>query len=138
MNNFSIDVTAETDETLEAVLEIAFRHNGPLAEYWLEMEVSPQAEWLGTGGTRKALVLCAWEEKAKPGIAVNRFPIRLDAKGAAPIVARWLDAADRGHRPDHDGDNGKGFRVFCNFWGHFEGYHSAIVGIVPAWAMYGK
>jgi len=139
VDNFSIDITAEDRETLRDVLRVVFRHNAPgrKTSHWMELEVSAKSEWLNAGGRRKALVLL-WSEERRDGADLWRFPVPLDADGAAEMVWRWLEEADRGSEPDHDGDNGKGFRVYCDFWGHFEGLHYAIAGIVPAWAMYGK
>ena len=138
MDNFQIDVTAEEEETLKDILRIAFRHNsGGKATHWVEMQVSTNAEWMGATPNRKALVLL-WSEEKREGLDVQRFPVPLNSDQATNLVMEWLSQADRGPEPDHDGSNGEGFRVYCDHWGHFEGLHSAIVGIVPAWAMYGK
>lgn len=139
MDNFTIDITAEGWLTLLEVLTIAFRHNAPggKASHWMEVEASAKAEWLNATGVRKALVLL-WHEEQRSGVELQRFPVPLDAKGAAEMAWRWLEEADRGSEPDHDGDNGKGFRIYCGHWGRFEGLTYSIVGIVPAWAEYGK
>jgi hypothetical protein len=139
MDNFSIDMTAEGRETLKEVLSIVFRHNAPggKASHWAEVQVSAQAEWFGAGTNRKALVLF-WQEEKREGLDVQRFPAPLTSAKAADMVSEWLAEADYGPQPDHDGSNDRGFRIYCDFWGHFEGSHYAIVGIVPAWAMYGK
>lgn len=140
MDNFSMDLTAQKNESLRDALRIAFRHNAPggKATHWVEMDVSPKAEFMNKKGLRKALVLL-WNAEDRPGAASHKLPVPLDADGAYELVSRWLDTADYGHQPDHDGDNGKGFRLlYCDFWGHFEGMRCAIIGVVPAWAMYGK
>jgi hypothetical protein len=41
-------------------------------------------------------------------------------------------------RPDHDGDNEHGFRIYNESWGHVFGEWEAIIAITPIWAMYGK
>ena len=139
MDNFSIDITAEKADTLKEVLQIVFRHNAPgkKATHWMELVIPAKSEWLGASSTRKALVLM-WGEENKSGAECHRFLTPLDAAGAYEVVSRWLADMDFGDEPDHDGSNGKGFRIYCDFWGHFEGLRYAIAGIVPAWAMYGK
>ena len=66
------------------------------------------------------------------------LPFTLDAAGAADFAARWLAEADYGKQPDHDGDNGRGWRAYVEGWGHVDGHHRAIVAISPSWAIYGK
>lgn len=136
MDNFSIDITAEGRKTLLEILRILFRHNAPggKATHWTEVEVKAKSEWIGAGGPRRALVLL-WSED---GAESQRFPIPLDAEGVFEMVWSWLGSANRGKEPDQDGSNAEGWRIYCDHWGHFEGSHYAIAGIVPAWAMYGK
>jgi hypothetical protein len=138
LDNFHIDITAEGRDTLMEALVIAFRHNAPGGKvtHWAELAVPDHEGGLPTG---RALVLLWHEETPKVGDPpMQRFPVPLDAAGALGVVERWLDAADRGNEPDHDGSNGEGFRVFCEGWGHVRGYHYAVVGISPTWAWYGK
>lgn len=66
------------------------------------------------------------------------LPFKLDCKQSGQFVADWLGSLDYGHQPDHDGSNGKGWRLFTESWGHVVGHHYAIVGVQPQWAMYGK
>jgi hypothetical protein len=66
------------------------------------------------------------------------LPFTLDAAGAADFASRWLAEVDYGNEPDHDGDNGKGWTVYNEAWGHVDGHYSAIIAIAPTWAMYGK
>lgn len=133
MDNFSMDVTADSEQTLRELLSIAFRHNCPggKASHWTEI------------GRMNDQVLCRvlvflWHEEKREGEEVHKLPVPLDADGAAEIAIRWLDETDRGNEPDHDGSNSEGFRVYCDFWGHVETFHYAVVGIVPIWAMHGK
>lgn len=136
MDNFSIDITADKADTLKEVMQIVFRQNAPgeKASHWVEMTVPAESEWLGVSPNRKAFVLL-WHEE---GVGCHPFPSKLDAAGAYEAVRRWLSEAEYGDKPDQDGSNKKGFRAYCDFWGHFESLRYAIVGIVPAWAMYGK
>ena len=65
------------------------------------------------------------------------FPLKLE--NVTDFVIGWLEnEADYGKEPDHDGDNGKGWRVFNEDWGHVADYTYSIIGIQPEWAMYGK
>ena len=66
------------------------------------------------------------------------LPSPADSNQIAVIVKSWLDAVNRGKRPDHDGDTGKGFRLYNEDWGHVDSRYQAFLAISPAWAMYGK
>lgn len=66
------------------------------------------------------------------------LPFPLNQEQAADFIRNWLGTLDYGTQPDHDGSNGKGWRLFTEAWGHVAGHHYAIVGVQPAWAMYGK
>lgn len=137
MDNFQMDVTAEDRKTLLQLLEIAFRHNCPggKASHWAEIDTVFEDGWSGSQ-PRKVLILY-WSPPESDQKAI-RLPSACDAIKASNYVEDWLDAVDYGPEPDHDGDNGKGFRLFCDFWGHVNGSHYSIIGISPAWAMYGK
>lgn len=70
---------------------------------------------------------------------VIEFPYVMNEQGVIDFVFGWVEATPVGTgRPDHDGDNDKGFRVYCESWGHVGGYWQAFVAIEPIWAMYGK
>lgn len=64
------------------------------------------------------------------------FPLNLD--GTIQFVKGWLKDVEYGHQPDHDGSNGRGWRLFTENWGHVAGFRCAIVAAQPVWAMYGK
>ena len=57
---------------------------------------------------------------------------------AADFAVGWLEHADYGREPDHGGDNGKGWRLYCEDWGHVDHDHYAFAAVQPVWAMYGK
>lgn len=57
---------------------------------------------------------------------------------ATAFAKGWLRDVDMGREPDHDGDNGRGFRVFTEAWGKVAGHTYAICAIEPVWACYGK
>ena len=69
---------------------------------------------------------------------VVELPFKLDSEGATDFALRWLNELDYGKEPDHDGDNSKGWRVYCEGWGQVDGEWGAFLAVAPAWAMYGK
>lgn len=128
MDNRQFDITSDNPSDLQLVLQLAFgvgRNAMPnMATHWAVAKATGQPD---------TLVLLRWHEgDAHP------LPAPLDDEGATVLVRRWLDAADYGNEPDIDGSAEKGWRVFNESWGHVHSYRSAICGIRPAWALYGK
>jgi hypothetical protein len=119
MDNFHIDITNNQD--LLKAMEIAFR--GP----------HTRAVGYRTCPT-KGLIFYQYESSTR----MIPLPFKLDAAGAADFATRWLAEQDYGREPDHDGDNGKGFRIYNEAWGHVDGEYQAFVAVKPVWAMYGK
>lgn len=79
----------------------------------------------------------AWHENA--GKDFIPFVTPIDKDGAHDVVINWLKhSAEFDSQPDHDGDNGRSFRIYCEDWGHIDHNHYAFVAIEPVWAMYGK
>lgn len=67
------------------------------------------------------------------------FPYAMELSDVIPFVWGWLQKTQPSSgRPDHDGDNEKGYRVFNEAWGHVFGDYRAFIAITPIWAMYGK
>lgn len=65
----------------------------------------------------------------------------MDWKRAADLAWDWLQGKDDKEYQgwsDHDGSNGKGFRIYNEDWGHVGGSHYAICAVLPIWAWYGK
>jgi hypothetical protein len=118
MDNFHIDITSEGEAHLRAALDIAFRGQRHAIGYYVK------------DGT---LIFC-WAEHKE----AIKLPFKMDSKRATDFTVAWLSEVDYGKQPDHDGDNGKGWRVFNEAWGHVGGYWQAFVAIQPQWAMYGK
>ena len=118
MNNFHFDMTSKGAVTLKKALALfnppgnkveAYKVDGKrLVLYWLK------------------------SEDATP----LPYPMTLDQ--AADFAAGWLEHADYGHEPDHDGDNGKGWRLYCESWGQVGSNHRAFAAVEPVWAIYGK
>jgi hypothetical protein len=127
MDNFKLDIVAEGDSTLLDVLKICFEHNCP----------GKKAGHYAVTGDRKSnrpTLVLLWHQEKKS----TKHPFEMDLEDVHGFVRGWLRTVDRGTQPDHDGDNGHGFRVFTEDWGHVFDHQYAICGIQPVWAMYGK
>jgi hypothetical protein len=148
MDNFHIDITSEGD--LAPAMKIAFgRWNKAVgyavrAAYPGEREEVPEGapkhfrpDWKYGKRPKPLRLVFFWSDYEKRPDMV-KFPFTLDAEGAADFAKRWLAEADYGKEPDHDGDNGKGWRLYCEGWGHVDDDHSSFVAVAPSWAMYGK
>lgn len=108
---------------LKPALDIAFWH-APSQKAW------------GYKSTPKKLTF-AWHTSAGEGFAPFVTPI--NAEQAIEIVKSWsAEVADYGVQPDHDGENDKSWRIFCEGWGHVDHNHYAFAAVEPYWAQYGK
>lgn len=90
---------------------------------------------------KKGLVLFSYGEKE------NKFPVPVAPSSIIDMVWDWLktdeakkipheNAWDSDHQ--HDGDNGIGWRVFVEDWGHVDGKWGVVACIKPAFMWYGK
>jgi len=119
MDNFKIDITSDGREGFDLAMQIAFQ------------------------GRIKAI---GWKEVADKGImlywtkadGINLLPVPLDAAGSSDLVWLWLGGQDYGKEPDHDGSNGRGWRIYNEQWRRVNNEWEAFIAIKPAWAMYGK
>lgn len=132
-DNFHFDLTGVP---LDKCLAIAF---GPHSKAvgWAEIPANPEnhsheAVWGASKGQRRLVLF--WAEHDQ----MSKLPAPMTAEQVEPFVKAWLGAADYGRQPDHDGDNGKGWRVYNEAWGHVAGSWEAFVAIEPVWLMYGK
>ena len=121
-DNFHIDITHVGD--IAAAMKIAFAGaaGGKAEGYAVDPKKGLVFVWAATDGNKGVITL----------------PFKLDAEGAADFAKRWLAEQCYGQEPDHDGDNGKGWRLYNESWGRVEGYTYGFVAVQPAWAMYGK
>lgn len=121
MDNFHFDLTSEGD--LELPMHIAFERSERRAEgYLIHPEKGLVFFWY-VGGTQDGLV---------------KLPFKLDHIGAADFASRWLAEQNYGNEPDHDGDNGRGWRLYNEAWGRVASMTGSFIAVKPAWAMYGK
>lgn len=119
MDNFHIDLTSQGD--LTKAMEIAFAGApGGKAEAYRINDKGLVFYWHSDAGT-------------------TSLPFKLDAAGAADFARRWLAEQDYGPEPNHDGDNGRGWRLYNESWGRVDDCGSySFVAVKPEWAMYGK
>lgn len=114
------------DVPLKPALEIAF-------------STSPSNKAWGYKSTPERLTF-AWNLQAQ---AVDSefvpFVTPIDAERALVVVSDWLrEVAKFDGQPDHDGDNGRSCRIFCEAWGYIDHNHYTFAAVEPYWAQYGK
>lgn len=74
----------------------------------------------------------------------TKFPVALTADQVLPQILAWFESRpacelkDWDANADHDGDNGPGWRVYCEDWGHVADEYEAFVAVKPAFMWYGK
>lgn len=120
MDNFSIDVTSNNDKALLSALEIVFQNNSKAVGYKIKC---------------KHGLVFYWHDDVKDLI---RLPHKTGPADVLPVIKGWLAEQDYGEEPDHDGSNGKGWRLYNEAWGHVDGESAAFFAVKPEWAMYGK
>jgi hypothetical protein len=69
--------------------------------------------------------------------SATKLPFPLTREQAADLIIGWLEQADYGPQPDHDGHNGKGWRLHNGAGGHIGGEWQALLAVEPVWAEYG-
>lgn len=70
-----------------------------------------------------------------------KLPYAMSWQQASEFVWGWLQnepTSNYREYCDHDGSNGKGFKVYNEAWGHVAGLHYAFLAVLPTWAWYGK
>lgn len=148
MDNRVIDVTSEGNEGIALALKLIWPNAiGGKATHYLIAPHAWETAYYGhkecptshstslvtrPNGTPTLILL--WGEEG----GANKLPYPLDFGGTTQFIENWLKEVPYGPEPDHDGSNGKGWHMFTEGWGHVANLHYAIVGVQPAWAMYGK
>lgn len=78
-------------------------------------------------------------DKTSGGAPIQMLPYKMKMEAAIEFVWHWLKTAPPSEpEPDIDGDLRVGWRVYNETWAHVDQNSSALVGIQPIWAMYGK
>ena len=116
MDNFKIDITSEGDTQFKTAMTF-FRHS-KVTGYRVD--------------GKRLILYWTKSDKATPMLYEMTLP------QAAEFVLGWLSNQDYGREPDHDGDNGKGWRLYNEAWGHIGTEYQAFVAVEPVWAWYGK
>jgi len=119
MDNFRVDVTSEGASSLFHLVVIIANHRKKIVGWREDAE--------------KGLVFY-WTEA--PGI--TKLLVPTDANRTADLILDWLSSVPYPLEPEHDGDNGKGWRLYNEEWGHVGGEWQAAFAVQPVWAMYGK
>ena len=149
VDNFYIAVTHEGRETLISALSIVFSQHSSCIGYSLAKNPKTgrprmilywvKPDRLPDGEDFVAFPFKVSRQRRK-AFSKHGLPRAADADDRLPwlvdLIIAWLQEADFGKEPDHDGDNGKGWRVYVEDWGHSR--HQSMCAIEPAWAMYGK
>lgn len=89
-------------------------------------------------------LILLWSLTEKPDCTA--LPSEAGSILTADICWNWLQSKqaetvtiegwDSNH--DHDGHNSKGWRVYCEDWGHVDGMWQAICAVKPAYMWHGK
>lgn len=119
MDNFHIDIVCEGDNALKLAVKIAFTQHRKAVAFRICEKNGLVIYWM-------------------PGKGSQPLPYAYDADDVALMATKWLQEQSYGSEPDHDGDNGRGWRVYNEEWGHVDDDYAAFLAIKPAWAMYGK
>lgn len=139
MDNFRFDMTCEGSALLVAAFELVFKgaRNSGASHYSIR---EPQEKTEFRSARPRRMVFYGYGstppwERRDYHVAL---PFKMNAGQAAQFALGWLAEVDYGREPDHDGDNGKGWRLYNEGWGQVDDDHGAIIAVAPAWAMYGK
>lgn len=145
MDNMSVDITSEEDDALQHALAIVWEAKPyRMATHYriaklrlakshrvvADATVICNSEWVVDEKNGTPTLILYWTD----GVAEAReLPYPLSIERVHPFAVGWLEQVDYGPEPDHDGDNGRGWRVFTGLAGY-----QTIVAIQPVWALYGK
>jgi hypothetical protein len=116
MDNFRADITSHGTESFKIAMNL-LEHN----------------KVVGYREDGNNLILY-WAESPK----MTKLPFPMTISQASDFVLGWLEHANYGEEPDHDGHNRHGWRIFNESWGHIGGEWQAFVVIEPVWAEFGK
>ncbi len=120
MDNFKFDMTSEGKERFKIALSLV--HKNKVIGYRVHKE--------------KGLML--YHVKVDASKDMILFPYEMTIGQASEFAYGWIENYNLGNQPDHDGDNGRGWRVYTESWGKVNGEWQCFVAIQAVWAMYGK
>lgn len=127
----------ERDLTLlRKALELAF-----IQDNYLELSETRCNHFAKT--KKSGLILMRYNNER---LGSKELPCPLDIDGTFQLVLNYLKSEEAktietngwDRDADHDGDNGPGWRLFVEDWGHVEGFNGVICAIKPCFMWYGK
>jgi hypothetical protein len=124
-DNFHFDITGASLEASMAVALTSWKN----VKGWRIEEAADRKD-----GIKRPRLILYWTESSK----ANPLPAPLAGEALLGFIKSWLETAPYGPQPDHDGDNGRGWRVYNESWGHVADEWQAFAAIEPVWLMYGK
>jgi len=74
-------------------------------------------------------------------LSASKLPYAMGWEAASDLAWGWLQEREEDEYQeylDHDGSDGKGFRIYNEQWGHVADCSYAILGLIPVHAWYGK
>lgn len=141
MDNFHIDMVHEGRGSFDSIISIVVgRSPGGKATHYRAHVIEPgdaidALGWYGEPRAPWPILVLYWHEDA----GALPLPYELTAETAPTFAWDWLQQhPPPGPQPDHDGDNGHGWRVWTDSWGRPKDTTYGIVAVCPMWAMYGK
>lgn len=133
-DNRLFNINGKSEEALLRTLELAFMIHGnhTVAESWVMDK-------------EKGLILL-WYYRDDDSPRSNPFPAPLTATEVLPAVLAYLKSKEAGliqlerweQDIDQDGENGPGWRVYLEDWGHVGNISCAICAIKRVFLWYGK
>ncbi len=137
MDNRIISVKSEGIKAFDLAFQLLFDNaRGGKASHYFE---HPTAGFLLLWNEDNFYGLTKGDPSAK--VSANKLPFKMEWKDAANLAWGWLNNQPTEKYEDyldHDGSNGRGFKVYNEAWGHVAGSSYAFLGVLPVWAWYGK
>lgn len=131
MDNRIFNVNGRGTDMLQKALELAFIQNGrnTTCNAWKQ--------------TKENGLILLWSSSSKDAVPL---PSPLSHEQCIPLIEGWLNGdfsksvqlSEFCEDHSHDGENRKGWQMYCENWGHVGGEHYAICAIKPAYMWYGK
>ena len=115
-----------------------FRITGASLEKSLDIATTRWKDVTGWSVDKDSNRLILYWTNASSSGDYHPLPAPLSGNALVEFVRSWLKSVDYGPEPDHDGENGKGWTVYNERWGHVANRWEAFAAIEPTWLMYGK
>lgn len=137
MDNRIFDINGKGQKMLAQVLELAMFHQRGCWEGATNLKAD------GYKFSKDKGLIITWHTSGKD---VQKFIAPLGSEALAGMICEWLESEEAAtvnlvgweQNADHDGNNSKGWRVYCEDWGHVGGDSYAIVAVKPCYLWHGK